>query len=388
MSAPLLISLCGDLGAISETFIRRESEGLRSLGWNVLDLDLKSGSVPIPAPFTSYLKSGSVPISAVWQTIDYLPLRQKVAVIRRLPLVRSILRISPRPDLIISQFAWITADICSLVSRVTGIPWACRCHAWDIFAQSLPILHHRLATAAAIIPCTQAAADRLLESGLSPSKIHLIRHGIPEIGVCPHLENAGTHPKKTILAVGRLEPKKGFDTLIAAFQKMGCVPNSEMGTHPNLEIVGDGSQRAYLEEVAKNGKWGQTPKSIEFFGVCPHSEVLEKMARADVFVLPSRRLKSGDRDGVANVILEAMASGVPVVTTTAGCACEIIRNGENGMLVPENDPDALAKAIERLLADDDIRTRISGNALNTIQDQFSREATIVRLSDTLRNLVA
>ena len=399
MPAPFLISLCGDLGAISETFIRHESEGLRSLGWNVLELDLKTGtgpengvpfSGPVPTrtscllPFPSYLKTGPVPISNVWRTIAHLPVRQKVAIIRRLPLAAWMARISPRPKLLLSQFAWITADICSLVSRTTGIPWACRCHAWDIFAQPLPLLRHRLTTASAIIPCTQTAADRLVKAGLSPSKIHLVRHGISEIGACPHRVETGTGPEITVLAAGRLEPKKGFDTLIEAFAELGPVPINGMGTDPKLEIVGDGSQRACLERVARKMKRGQAPKTVRFFGACPHSEVLERMARADVFVLPSRRIESGDRDGVANVILEAMAVGVPVVTTTGGCAGEVISNGVNGLLVAPDDPMALAGAIRQLLSDSRLRSTIVANARETLVTQFSTEATVLRLSHILQ----
>ena len=107
------------------------------------------------------------------------------------------------------------------------------------------------------------------------------------------------------------------------------------------------------------------------------------MARATMLVLPSRRLESGDRDGVANVLLEAMAAGVPVVTTTAGCAGEVIVDGVNGLLVPPDDPQALAAAMSRLARDAGLRASLAAAARETIRTRFCDAETICRLSSVL-----
>ena len=102
------------------------------------------------------------------------------------------------------------------------------------------------------------------------------------------------------------------------------------------------------------------------------------VASADMLVLPSRRLPDGDRDGIANVILEAMALGVPVVTTDAGAAGEVIENGVSGQLLPHpTAPDTLSAAIVRLAKDEKLRVTLADNARAVVSKKFSSDAYLV-----------
>jgi glycosyltransferase involved in cell wall biosynthesis len=164
-------------------------------------------------------------------------------------------------------------------------------------------------------------------------------------------------------------------------------------------LIGEGGQRLRLErlaeEVGLRGKKGETrnpgecPRSVEveFSGALPHSRAMEELRKADLLVLPSRRLPSGDCDGVANVLLEAMANGVPVVTTTGGCAGEVLEHGRNGWLVPPDDPPALASAIRQLLDDDDLRASLAAAARKTLLARFSPGETLHKLSAALSGVV-
>ena len=104
-------------------------------------------------------------------------------------------------------------------------------------------------------------------------------------------------------------------------------------------------------------------------------DTLNAITAADMFVLPSRRLPDGDRDGIANVILEAMATGVPVVTTDAGAAGEVMKDGVSGLLLPHPaTPETLSAAILRLAGDERLRATLADNARAIIRDGFSPEA--------------
>ena len=391
-----LVSVCADISASSETFVRREADGLRGLGWRVGELGLRQAAAD-PA----VRGAPPVPAAALRSALAALPLRQMPALLRRARIASFLASRTPRPDLLLAQFAWVTADVCVLASKLSGIPWACRVHAWDVFAQPLPVLRRRLSTASLLLPCTQAAADRLEEAGLPPGRIRLVRHGVPGSGQAfPGDAPPPASREKTVLAVGRLEEKKGFDTLLHAFARLRDILRDDAQL-PDLHILGDGTLRRRLERLSVRlglsvGFSGACPHPVNrepstvnrepstvFFGACPPSRVANEMGRAAMLVLPSRRLPSGDRDGVANVLLEAMAAGLPVITTTAGCAGEIVEDGRNGLLLPPDDPDALASAIARLLADAPLRASLAAGGRETLRTRLSPSETIGRLSDAL-----
>lgn len=156
--------------------------------------------------------------------------------------------------------------------------------------------------------------------------------------------------KKVILFVGRLAEKKGVTYLIEAMKSVDA----------KLVIVGNGPLEMKLKEQA-----AQQNDKIIFLGAKTHEELKVLYASADIFVAPSVTAKNGDQEGFGLVLLEAMASGLPVIASKSGGITDIITDGENGLLVEEKNPLDLAEKLNRLLNDKGLYNKIKGESLNT-----------------------
>jgi N-acetyl-alpha-D-glucosaminyl L-malate synthase BshA len=151
--------------------------------------------------------------------------------------------------------------------------------------------------------------------------------------------------KKTILFVGTLRPVKGIDYLIKA---MYIIHNKSPFT--NLLIVGDGPEKDKLQTLVHELS---LQDCIHFAGKVPNEKIPEYMAQADIFALPSL----SESFGIVNI--EAMASGLPIVTTNVGGLPEIVKNGENGFVVEPKNPEVFAEKILLILKDNDLRKKFS-----------------------------
>lgn len=176
-----------------------------------------------------------------------------------------------------------------------------------------------------------------------------------------------------LLAVGRLSKEKGHLDLLTAF---GCLRE----THPELKcklvIVGDGPERGTLEAAAQS-------KAIDvdviFTGQI--SDVLPFYAAADVFVLPSHS------EGSPNVLLEAMAANLPIVATAVGGVPEVVENNESALLVPANDPQAVAAAIARVLIDPDFARRLTTNSAALVASRYAPEQYVRSLVEIFQEAI-
>ncbi len=163
----------------------------------------------------------------------------------------------------------------------------------------------------------------------------------------------GQGDKKVVLFVGRLAEKKGVAYLIEAMKQIDAL----------LVIVGNGPLRKTLEEQAKQvGK-----DRIRFLGEKTHEELKKIYASADIFVAPSVTAKDGDQEGLGLVLLEAMASGLPVVASKSGGITQIIKDGENGLLCEEKCVWQLAENICALLNDECLYKKIAENGNRTVK---------------------
>lgn len=160
--------------------------------------------------------------------------------------------------------------------------------------------------------------------------------------------------KKVILFVGRLAEKKGVTYLIDAMKDVDG----------KLVIVGDGPLRDSLKRQAE--RYGN---KIEFWGAKTHEELKIIYASADVFVAPSVTAQDGDKEGLPTAIMEAMASGLPVVGSDSGGISEIIKDGYNGFRVMEKDIQGLTEKINILLNSNEIRNKFSDNGLKTVAEK-------------------
>ena len=158
--------------------------------------------------------------------------------------------------------------------------------------------------------------------------------------------------KPVVLFVGRLAEVKGVTYLIEAMKQVDAI----------LAIVGEGPLRQELERQA-----APLGDKIRFLGGKTHDELATIYASADVFVAPSVKAKDGGVEGFGLVFLEAMASGLPVVASRSGGIPDLVHDGENGLLVPPAEPQALAEAINRVLLNPELKTKICQKGNETAQ---------------------
>jgi glycosyltransferase involved in cell wall biosynthesis len=172
-------------------------------------------------------------------------------------------------------------------------------------------------------------------------------------------------------SVGRLHPQKGFSDLLTAFvQVRQRIPSAQ------LFVAGDGELREGLEAQARSLGMAE---AVTFTGV--RADVPKILAALDLFVLPSLW------EGMPNAVLEAMAAGLPVVATAVGGTPEVVMDGVTGLLVPPQDPSALAQAIERLLRDPDLRRTMGRAGRRRVEQHFDVRETVRQVEDLYETLL-
>jgi glycosyltransferase involved in cell wall biosynthesis len=249
-------------------------------------------------------------------------------------------------DAVHGYFAHAPAGVAAAASRRLRVQYGFSVHARDARKVGRAELTQRTKAAACIIACNDDVAGEIT---IANGRLHVVPHGVDLERFPP------TEPRRNrvarVLAVGRLVEKKGFDVLIEA-AALAHVPFE-------LRIVGDGPERARLhEQIARRRLGGR----VALVGGLTHGELPREYARADLVVVPSVHDHTGDRDGLPNVVLEAMASARPVVATRVGAIPSAVADETTGVLVEPNDPVALAGAIDRLLGDRELcaRTGLAG----------------------------
>jgi glycosyltransferase involved in cell wall biosynthesis len=180
-----------------------------------------------------------------------------------------------------------------------------------------------------------------------------------------------------LLSVGRLRAKKGLGTLIDA-----CRLLRERGVTFQCEIIGYGEEHERLfGRILRHGLTGV----VRLAGKLTREKVIEAYARAAVYVQPSRIAEDGDRDGIPNVLLEAMAMGLPVVASNVSGIPELVMDGRNGVLVPADDAAALAGAVERLLHETQQCAALGQEARSTVTGAFDNDRNLQLLCGLLRD---
>jgi glycosyltransferase involved in cell wall biosynthesis len=264
-----------------------------------------------------------------------------------------------RPDLLHAAWATMPATAAQLLSRLTEVPFTMGAHAYDVYQDGGDwLLPGKLADAALIVSSTQMARDELLARGAEASKVVVIRRGLypfPELGA----PRASRTPLR-ILSVARLVAKKGVFRQLGIFDDM-----KRRGISFEARIVGDGPLAKASR--ARAGRLGLSDH-VSFLGSLPFDEVLDQYAWADIFLSTGAIAEDGDRDGLPNVILEAMATGTPVVARNFGATPELLEDGRNSVLLSENNPEEWTRAITRLRDDDVFYRRICHEARTTVEE--------------------
>ncbi|HET6795039.1 MAG TPA: glycosyltransferase [Acidimicrobiales bacterium] len=277
-----------------------------------------------------------------------------------------------------AHFAHGPAAVAYLAHVVGGVEFSFTAHAKDLYTTPPAYVASRAAAARFVATCTTANAEYLVRRlGVDPDKVVVTRHGVD-------LERFGAVRRSSsgrrILAVGRLVPKKGLDVLVRA-----CAVLARSGADFECVVIGGGPEEAALRELID--RLGVGP-FMRLAGARPQPELVDEYAGADVFVLPCRVLPDGDRDGVPNVVMEAMAAGLPVVATSVSGLPEVVTDGVTGVLVPPEDPVRLAGAIGAILDDPAEGTAMGLRGRTRALDEFRWDRCIAGLIDALDGRVA
>jgi len=231
-------------------------------------------------------------------------------------------------------------------------------HAKDIWATPPAELALKLRDAEVVLTCT-AAGREMLQQHAGSTPVHLVYHGVDVEEVAPRVILPG--PPR-VLTVGRLVEKKGHDTLIRAAGLL-----RDEGVAFTLRIAGDGPEWPVLQRLVHKLDLAER---VTFLGPLNTAEVRAEYGSATVFALGCRRLENGDRDGLPNVLLEAMAHGLPVVGSTQAGIAEAAEHERNSLLVPPDDPAAFAEALRRLLTDPELARQLGAGAKASVRERF------------------
>lgn len=294
--------------------------------------------------------------------------------------VAEILRREP-VDRIHAHFATAPASVAMFASALTEIPYTIAVHANDIFVKARGrLLRAKLEHAEAVVANNEYNRQYLVSrfGAALESKLSCIYNGL-DLGQFEFLAPRTSEPGlPLILSVARLVEKKGLDDLISAVRLL-----RDRGREFQVEIIGSGPLREQIQRQVEELRLGNC---VELLGARAQEFVRSAYHRAAVFVLPCIVTSNGDRDGIPNVLYEAMASGVPVVSTPVSAIPELIRSGENGLLVEQRNPEMLADAIDKLLLGPELRYRCAEAARHTIERRFGLDRAAEQLVDVFRNL--
>ncbi len=270
------------------------------------------------------------------------------------------------------SFASNPANLALIVSRLTGISFSFAAHANDIFADQI-LLREKLAAARFVIASTQYNKDYLRAQfpGIAEDKIQVIHHGVSLRDFRPG-ERESRDSLPMILAVAQFREKKGLPFLVEA-----CHLLKEGGHKFACSIVGDGPQRSMLESLISRYDLQDT---VRLEGIVFQESLKDYYRRADILVLPSVVARDRDRDGIPVTLIEAMAMGCPVVSTTVSGIPELVEHGRTGLLVPPGDARMLAEALLTLLQDERLRLEMGRASRAKVVTEFDLKESVDQVS--------
>ena len=274
-----------------------------------------------------------------------------------------------------AHFGGMAARTAWMLKKLYGFSYSFTGHANDIFCEGdFPVTNEMLVRDAKLVVTETDFARRWMEEKYPFARGRIVRvfNGI-ETGGFPPRERAGTVPR--IVSVGRSVEKKGFADLIEA-----CRILRERGRTFDCAIVGGGPLDAILATRIERANLASV---VNLLGPRAQTEVRQLLAASSVFALASVPEAGGGSDNLPTVIVEAMLAGLPVVSTRVAGIPEMIADGESGYLVPPRDAPALASAIERLLADPMLASRMGERGRECATERFAIAKTTGELKHLL-----
>ncbi len=274
---------------------------------------------------------------------------------------------------------WATypATVAFLVNRLSGLPFSISAHAYDIY-MTQRMLPAKIAAAEFVVTCAKTNQRFLSKLVAAPlqAKIHVNYHGVDISRFTPVSQEGKLSDRLVIGSCGQLERYKGMHLLVEA-----CARLRREGVDVSCWIVGEGVERVNLERQI--GELG-LQDHIRLLGGRPHKELVEMLAMSDAFVLASELAgRSRRRDVIANVIVEAMAMGLPVIASRIPGAEELVDDSQCGFLVEPNAVEPIVDAVRRLAQSREERQRLGRAARRRILAEFDGDANVQRLIQML-----
>jgi len=271
------------------------------------------------------------------------------------------------------HFAHKPATLARFASLLTGVPYALSAHAKDIWLTPRHELARKVRDASVVLTCTSDGREHLAELAGDKTPVQLAHHGVATDVETDH--TGGDGPVR-IVSVGRLVPKKGHATLVRAASIL-----RDRGIDFQLRIAGEGPEWPSLQRLVNELA---VSDRVQFLGPLSEAEARREYRHADVFALACEELENGDRDGIPNVILEAMAHELPVAATRAGSTAEAVVHGASGLLSDQGDHVTLARHLEQLARDEGLRRRLAAGAREAVLARFDRERCLPSVVNALR----
>src|SRR3954469_17729372 len=409
-----MVYVLGAFPKVSETFITGEIAELRRQGVDVAVFSLRRPQGGGPAqpdeaallPYTRYLPSGRTrllhlglavtrafsenpgrTVSSLWWAVrrgvtghnsgELLRFAQAAYISKRLPASAEHLH---------AHFAHGPATCVALVSRLTGVPYSFTAHARDIFEYGdRKGVHDKVASAQSVIAISRHGSDHVVDLAGHDlaNRVQIVPNGI-DLG---RFRRRTSEPTGTplILCVARLVEKKGQDTLLGGVARLVEKKGQDTllraiamlvreGRRVRCQLVGEGPLRGQLEATAQ---WLGISDLVTFSGALPTTDVLTAYEAASLFVLPCQMDSNGDQDGLPVSLVEAMAVGVPVISTRISGIPELVDDGRSGLLVDPFDARGLANAMARVLDDSRLAGTLADEA-RTVAETYDRTKTTQR----------
>ena len=253
-----------------------------------------------------------------------------------------------------------------VAATLLGVPFSLSTYVDFDYDYPFKCLPEKLEAAEFVVACTEFCRRRLVNVGGKrlQSKIHVIHHGISATGIYGEINghSPGEDLPVSVFTACRLVEKKGLEYLIRAWPIL-----RERGIFARCVIIGEGPERRSLEALVSELGLGQ---AVQFLGALANDEIWRSVGRHDICVVPSVYAADGERDGIPVILLEALAAGHSVISTTVSGIPELITDGVHGLLVPERDPHALAAAIERLTRDSALRQALPAAGRTRVTEAF------------------
>ncbi|MFQ6066051.1 MAG: glycosyltransferase [bacterium] len=218
----------------------------------------------------------------------------------------------------------------------------------------------------------------VIDLGCSPEKI-IVHYGGVDVNRFRFRKKRLDGERIKILMCGRFVEKKGFEYGIRAFAKLGKI-------HKNvaLNIIGDGKLRGKLENLVDSLNLSHR---VQFLGMLPHEEVQRKMEASDIFLSPNVTASDGNREGIPNTIKEAMATGLPVVSTYHAGIPELVIDRKTGFLVPEKDVEGLVDRLDQLITHPELWEKLGSRGREVVEEKFNLFKQVRKLEKIYKSLL-